>query len=92
MRKHNMTWRGPDPVINAQIALLEAERDEAQLRLDDALMTDDERAARNLALAEQRKNEFRIKTRADGSTYKRFSDGRPDEEITAGAVVAATTV
>jgi hypothetical protein len=71
-------WFGSLKEIDARQKQLRAERDECQHRLADALMTDEQRAAR-LAEVKAKNAAPQRKVRGDGSVYLRHSDGRIEE-------------
>ena len=61
--------------VERRIKNAQAERDDAQTRLKNALMTDEERAAEAAEVARRNAAPVR-KTRGDGSRYDRYPDGR----------------
>jgi hypothetical protein len=82
-----LAWFGSLREVNHRLAQLEAQRVDLQKRLDDALLTDEERAARDAerqAFIDAERAQPRRKTRADQSQYDLYPDGRTVE-------VAATT-
>ena len=74
-----MPWFGSLPEVERRIMNLQKERDEAQARLDEALLDDTERerrAAEAKAQRETRNAAPQRKVRGDGSQYDRYPDGR----------------
>jgi hypothetical protein len=73
-----LRWLGSQPEVSARIEKLLQRQFQAQSRLDDALLSDDERAARDAAaarrVAELNALPRRI-TRGDGSQYEKHPDG-----------------
>lgn len=74
-----MPWFGSVSEVERRIAKLHKQRDDAQTRLDDALMDDDARAkaaAQSKARIDALNAAPRRKVRGDGSQYDRYPDGR----------------
>jgi hypothetical protein len=74
-------WPGSLPEIEKRLRALQAQWDDAQHRLNDALLSDAARAAQATAIAERNRQPQR-KTRGDGSQYDVFPDGRIVEVTT----------
>jgi len=77
-----LPWHGSIPEVEERIATVERRRAEAQSALDDALLSDEERAARD-AQADIRRAEANAaptrKVRGDGSQYLKHVDGKIEE-------------
>ena len=76
-----LPWPGSIPELERRLRDLQQQRDDAQRRLDDALLDDAERER----LAAERMARFNAtpqrKTRGDGSQYDRYPDGRVVEVL-----------
>lgn len=74
-----MPWFGSLPEVERRIAALQKQRDDAQARLDEAMLDDAERERRAVE-AKARRDALNAapqrKVRGDGSQFHRFSDGR----------------
>jgi hypothetical protein len=74
-----MPWFGSLPEVQRRIAALQKQRDDAQARLDEALLDDDARerlAAEGKARRDALNAAPQRKVRGDGSEYDRYPDGR----------------
>jgi hypothetical protein len=73
-----LPWFGSLPETERRIKVAQAARADAEQRLHDALMTDDDRAGEAAEVA--RRNALpQRKTRGDGSQYDKYPDGREVE-------------
>lgn len=74
-----MPWFGSLPDVERRIAALQKQRDDAQARLDEAMLDDAQRerlAAESKARRDALSAAPQRKTRGDGSQYDRYPDGR----------------
>jgi len=74
-----LPWRGALPEVERRIAEGERRRASAQSALDDALLSDPERAEREAESKARRDAANALpqrKVRSDGSQYDRYPDGR----------------
>jgi hypothetical protein len=70
-----LPWFGPMPAVDDRIRKLTTRYDDAQARLDERLLDDAERE--RLAAERAARNAMpQRKTRADGSQYDKYPDGR----------------
>lgn len=74
-----LPWFGSLPDVERRLADLRRQRDNWQRALDDALMDPDTLAQRNRGVAEAARAQGTLKTRGDGSTYRKFADGTTEE-------------
>ncbi len=80
-----MPWFGSLPEVERRIANLQKQRDDAQARLDEALLDDEMRIEREAEATARREAVNALptrKVRGDGSMYDRFPDGRVVEVTT----------
>jgi len=89
-----LPWFGSLTVTEAQIADVTAKVDTAKLRIEDALMSDDQREqkAKDDLLRQRTENaKPQRKTRGDGSVFLKYPDGHTEEVSSAGTSARAAS-